>query len=194
MDTETKPQSQTETVSVLRQLSQADQQIAALNARIVVLEANQKPVSEKKPVSDEELSKAVEALQAFNAGQLKTDSPKLNLSLSGKLGFVPMLSLPQKGAWAKVRDAMRRAHSLAWKAKAAVVTAHLRRAVRTETALMRGSIVKRKTDGVVTAVSLGASKLAKPLVRKGKGKNGAKPAQVAAKVAVPGNANPPAKV
>jgi hypothetical protein len=180
--------------SIVDALHQAEQTIAGLQARVVVLEANQKPAVDKRPVSDADLGKAIATLRGKNAASLKGASPKLDLSLSGQLGFVPILTDAQRRVWHPARDEMRHAHSQVWKAKSAEVMGHLRRAARNPRALMSGGIVTRKSDNAVNAVSLRATKLAKPIKTKGKGKNAAKPAQVAGKVPTPGNAAQPATV
>jgi hypothetical protein len=180
--------------SLVDALHQAEQTIAGLQARVIALEATQRPAVEKRPVSDADLGKAIATLRAKNAASLEGASPKLDLSLSGQLGFVPILTDTQRKAWIPARDEMRHAHSQAWKAKSAEVMGYLRRAARNPRALMSGGIVTRKSDNAVNAVSLRASKLAKPIKTKGKGKLAAKPAPVAGKVPIPGNAAKPATV
>lgn len=168
--------------AIREQMLRDEKTIQDLKLRIEVLEKNQKEASVKLPVSDSDLQKAVTVLQAKNKASLSSESPRLDLSLAAQLGFVPDLTAEQRKVWGKERDAMRHDFSLAWKERSAKAMGYLRRAVKNPAALMGGAIKTRKTDNAVTAVSLRASKLAKPLKRKGGGKNGAKPANVAAKV------------
>lgn len=174
--------------------AESQAELASLQARIVKLEANQKTELPKAPVSDELLAKTIAQLQGINSASLATASPKLDLSLAARLGFRPDFTATQKPVWAKARDDMRKAFSAAWKDKSGIVIAHLRRAARNPVALMGGGIKTRKTDNAVTAVSLRANKLAKPLKVKGKGKGAAKPSQIAASMPAAPNANPPATV
>jgi hypothetical protein len=165
-----------------------EQRIAALEAEVIKLRANQK-TDEKKPVDDAALDKAIVVLESKN----KADVSKLDLSLSKQLGFTPLFSAIQKKDWQKRRDAMRAAHSAYWKANAGIAIAHLRRATRSKTALMGGAI-KNNKEGKVNSVVLRANKLAPKVAAKGKGANAAKPAQIAAKVPKAGNAVNPATV
>jgi hypothetical protein len=167
-----------------------EQTIAQLQARVIALEANQKPVTEKKAVPDLILEGAIRVLEAKN----KADLSKLDLSLAKQLGFVPLFSAAQKADWKARRDAMTHAYSSFWRKMGPEVISHFRRGLRNPAAMLGGKIVTRKSDGAVNDVRFRASKLAKPLKAKGKGKGAAKPSQVAGKVSVPGNANPPAKV
>ncbi len=150
---------------------QDEKTIADLSARIVVLEANQKEATEKKPATDDQIDKAIKALQGKN----RADVSKLNLSLSKELGFNPELTKAQKAAWKPAKAEMEKAYSAYWKGHSAEVIGHLRRAVRNPKAVMGGRIATRKTDNAVTSVSLRAKGLAKPLKVKGKGKGAAKP-------------------
>ncbi len=151
-----------------------EMKLAELQARIVVLEANQKEPVIKKAVSDSDLDKAISALEGKN----RNDVSKLQLSLAKELGFIPDFTATQKTEWKTRRQAMEKAYSAHWKGQSAVVIGHLRRAVKNPKALMGGRIATRKTDNAVTSVALRAKGLAKPLKVKGKGKGAAKPANV----------------
>ncbi len=176
-------------------LKQDAQRIAELSAQVVALQAQVESLSkagdESEPVEDEDLMKAIGAIQQAN----KANPEKLYLSLKTELGFHPALTKEQKAKWNPVRDAIRKAHSQHWKARKPFVKAEVSKALDNPKALVGFSERVRKKDGKRTAFTFKASQLVEGLKpAKGKGKNAAKPAQPAAHVPKAGNANPPATV
>lgn len=183
--------------SIAEQLARDEAEIARLNQEIERLKSG-KTEEAKLPVTDDDLNSAIERLEKKNRASIaqaqgggKYASPSLDLSLKEQLGFLPDLKADQKKNWSKRRDEMRRQFSAFWKERASIVGALVRQAAKTPNALVRGKINQRKKDNAITGFSFGATKLAKPMKRSGKGKNAAKPAQVAAHVPVAGNATNP---
>ncbi len=165
--------------------------VADLTKRVRELESQLAPTV-KKPVSDAELAKAFSALQGANKEKPET----LNLSLSSVLGFVPLLTDPQKSAWKAVKDPIQSAYVAKCKRESGEAIALARRAIANPKAFYGQKIRRRKSDGQATSFSMRGRGFAKPAKgkAKGKGKNGAKPAQIAAKMPAAGNAAKPATV
>lgn len=185
---------QTATQSAVAQIAADEQQMAKMHAeiqRLTALTANITPPLPKRAPSDEEMAKAMASLAEQAKADLANESPKAsgNLSLSSVLGFIPTLSKEQRAAWAKVRDAIRSDYSDKHRELFAHRKAILARVMRNPKSLVSTSAKQRK-DGTHSRVSLSAKEPAKAKRRKVT----AKPAQVAAHVPTPGNANPPAKV
>ena len=182
--------------AIANQLRADERQIASLQAEIERLK-KLGTAEVRVPVSEEQLNEAIAKLENVNAGSIKGASeanpPVLDLSLSKRLGFNPLLTPAQRKDWGKRRDAMRQAFSTYWKAHFATVRSLLNNAVKNPRAIL-GARISRNKLGEIDRVAANASKLAKS---RGKVKNGgkkAKPAQVAGKIPAVGNQNPPAKV
>lgn len=165
-----------------------EKQVETLTAQVATLESQlaAKQGEERQPVSTGELLDAIAKLQAMN----KADVSKLQVSLRSVLGFVPELTKVQKKElWQPAKKAIERAHSAWTKENAGTIIAHARRAIKNPQAIMASRLTKRKKDGKVTGFRLAGKNLAPKLATKGKGKNGAKPSQVAGKVSPKGTAH-----
>lgn len=177
---------------------QDEQAIANLTSEVIKLRAevaSAKAKPEKKPADDASFDKALATLQSEAKEDLAQANPKAspNLSLSGVLGFIPEMTKEQKAKWVPIRDGLRKTYSDLHRQLLGKRKAIFARVTRNPRALV-ATVARQRKDGTHARVSLAASEPAKARKAKGPAKGKAKPAQIAGKMPVAGNANPPAKV
>lgn len=175
-------------------VSKLTQELAAAQARLLVLEnAGKLP---KKAASDAEFFGAIAKLQTDAKSDLDSGNPKARpaLNLSSVLGFIPNpMTKEQREAWKAAKSAMEKAHSNAHRQLLPQRRKTLEKVLRNPASLAQ-TVAKVRKDGTHSRVSISASEPRKAQRKSGRGKNAAKPAQVAAHVPVAGNAATPASV
>ena len=167
------------------------QAMSAVLAELVRLRAMVPAELERKPVADAGLELAVADLVSKADADLKSESAKEKptKNLSGFLGFIPELTATQKVIWKAAKDTLENRYSAWHRAKLSLRKAAFNRAASKPGSVI-GSSLKQRKDGTYSLVRL--SVRLKAMAKPAKADN--KPAQIAAKPAVAGNAGEPAKV